>query len=98
MAGDSLLPPLDELFDAPELPADALDSMLEVAFDPATPDPEGDLVPSNEMVELEDIGFRGFEEQSADLEELDDLDTGFADPGYDADSPADSADDPLADF
>lgn len=62
-----VLPPFDELADAPELPADTLAAMLSVATAPATPDPGDELIPDNrEMLEDNSLTDDPLEEQLVD--------------------------------
>lgn len=54
----AILPPLEKVFGAEASAADIdLAAMLEVAFDPATPAPEGDLIPdpASDQVDLGDF-------------------------------------------
>lgn len=45
--GSGVLPPFEELFDTPEFSLKLLESLISVAVDPATPEPEVDLIPGD---------------------------------------------------
>lgn len=79
----AILPAIDELFGGLDFDLDSLvDSMLSVAFDPLTPAPDGDLIPSSEDLGSDDLLFA--EDPSAD--DLPDHDFGFGHDGYDSQS------------
>ena len=71
----SILPPFNELF-SEAVPSDAdLQRMLDIAFDPSTPDPGTDLIPdaAGDVVDLDDLADVT-DSDASDVSELDDPD------------------------
>lgn len=98
-----MLPPFEELFDAPELSLELLESLISVAVDPTTPDPGVDLIPE----EVPDPGMTSdpVEDDPWELGETDEdqilPDSGdpLGDPALDLDQPVEDdfpGEDPLA--
>lgn len=95
-----VLPPLGDLYADSAPSDDALERMLDVAFDPSTPDPGDSLIPGSQEVSLDefDEGISLDDDGVTDHDPLfDDSADGsdFDDPL--PDSPADPLDDPLQD-
>lgn len=55
----AVLPPLEEVFGEDAVADVDLAAMLEIAFDPSTPDPDGDLVPDDGEVSS-DVSLEDF--------------------------------------